>query len=500
MRRPPVRLFSVAAAAFLACSSMPAAQDATSEGFARRQYDSGLAFLREQKFAEALEDFQAVIDSYPTSRVADAALLQIAEYHLDVAGDVAAAQAAVDTLQKRYATSESGPMALVLAGRIAAMKGDTDSALASYDRVPRLFPGSDAVPASIYHAGEALRLAHRDDDAVLRYRQVSSDYPQSSWAPRALLGEARCLVLTGRAPRAMDLLQRLRQRFPGTPEAATAISWNTLLYRLYLRTPARPAYQFVPSRSMAGAAGRLKEIQALAVGPTGTLYASNRSSVLLFDSTGKMMPALAANDARAILFDRSGRPIVVCKGGIVAPGSGARGLGVPKTDGSPRTIDDIASGVITSTGDLLIADRNAKNIARVSAAGRPVAPFAPASSRRLAIDATDRVASLDQDGNGVTLLEHDGRLRARIPSRGQGYALDNPADIAVDALGHVYVLDRDRAGVFVFSQADQPRLIAAFSLPPKSPGYFRKAVCFALDSAGRLYIYDDDTGTIRVYQ
>jgi TolA-binding protein len=495
---------SLGLAALLACSPLIGAQDAASEDFARRQYESGLAFLRDRKFAEALKDFQTVVDSYPNSRVADAALLRVAEYQLEVAGDVAAAQAAVDTLQKKYATSESGPMGLVLAGRIVLSKSrataDVDSALASYERVPRLFPGSEAVPASIYYAGEALRLTHRDEEAVLRYRQVSTDYPQSSWAPRALVGEARCLVLTGKTTRAMELLQRVRQRFPGTPEAATAVAWNTILYRLYLRVPAQPAYEFAAAKSIAGSSGKLKDIQALAVGANGTVYAANRAGVLLFDPAGKVVPALAANDPRAILFDHSGRPVLVYKEGVVPPGAGALALAAPKPDGSPRALDDIGGGVLTSTGDLLVTDKGARSIARFSSVGRHVGVFAPVFAQRLAIDVTDRVAALDEEGNGVTLIEPDGRVRAKIAARGQGYEFDRPVDLAVDALGHLYVLDRNRATVFVFTQADQPRLITAFSIPAKSPGYFRKAVCVALDAAGRLYIYDDDVERIQVYQ
>jgi hypothetical protein len=62
------------------------------------------------------------------------------------------------------------------------------------------------------------------------------------------------------------------------------------------------------------------------------------------------------------------------------------------------------------------------------------------------------------------------------------------------------VLDRNKATVFVFAQSPQPRLLTAFTVPPKSPGAFRRAVCFALDSAGRLYIYDGDVEKIQVYQ
>jgi hypothetical protein len=110
------------------------------------------------------------------------------------------------------------------------------------------------------------------------------------------------------------------------------------------------------------------------------------------------------------------------------------------------------------------------------------------------------VVSLDESGAGLTLIEHDGRPRATIPARGQGYEFDRPVDLAIDPLGHIYVLDRNKATVFVFAQGPQPRLLTAFTVPPKSPGAFRKAVCFALDSAGRLYIYDDDAERIQVYQ
>src|ERR1043166_8460375 len=75
----------------------PSARD---EDFAKAQYDSGLAFLQNKRYAEALKDFQVVIDSFPKSRVADDALLQIALYQIDIALDIPAAQTATDKLLK----------------------------------------------------------------------------------------------------------------------------------------------------------------------------------------------------------------------------------------------------------------------------------------------------------------------------------------------------------------------------------------------------------------
>jgi len=63
---------------------------------------------------------------------------------------------------------------------------------------------------------------------------------------------------------------------------------------------------------------------------------------------------------------------------------------------------------------------------------------------------------------------------------------------------HIYVLDRGRASIFVFGPRN--RLLTTVTIPEKAPGAFQKAEAFALDAAGRIYIYDDRAQTIQVYQ
>ncbi len=60
------------------------------------------------------------------------------------------------------------------------------------------------------------------------------------------------------------------------------------------------------------------------------------------------------------------------------------------------------------------------------------------------------------------------------------------------------MLERSKAAVFVFSQ--ERKLIVAFSIPEKSPGAFQKAVAMGLDSAGRLFIFDDRAQHVLLYQ
>ena len=100
-----------------------AAQQTTNEELPRRQFDSGRSFMQGGRYAEALKDFQAVVDSFPRSAVADNALLEIALYHLDIAHDSNAAQGVVDKLLKEYADTDAAPMGYVVSGRLAMAKG-----------------------------------------------------------------------------------------------------------------------------------------------------------------------------------------------------------------------------------------------------------------------------------------------------------------------------------------------------------------------------------------
>ena len=91
-------LLAVIAAVVL--STATAGAQPSNEPFARRQFDSGMTFLGNDRYTEAMKDLQAVVDSFPGSSVADDALLQIAQFQLEHAHDLDAAQTAIDKLLK----------------------------------------------------------------------------------------------------------------------------------------------------------------------------------------------------------------------------------------------------------------------------------------------------------------------------------------------------------------------------------------------------------------
>lgn len=490
-------LTAVAVSTVVAAQPPGASRD--QEETARLRFRSGLAFLGQQRYGEAVKDFDAVTASFPSSSVADDAWLELARYYLEVAHDLPQAQAAVDALATKYPASDSAAMGLVLGGRVILERGrtpaDVEAALASFDRVPRLHPGSPSIPVAAFHAGETLRVARRFPDAIERFRQLTLDYPNSPWAARAMLGAGRCLTFVGQPQQALQQFQRVRLRFPESEQQATALLWNTILFRLYVRAPANPAFYF-GDRGFAGAGGKLKDVTALGINPEHVVVAT-KSAVLFFDPVGAIKRSTAVREPRGMFLDREGQPVITFKSGFQVGAAPMRLVTAPKPDGSTRELDGIPSGVSTSMGDLLLVDRVTRAILRYDAEGKYLGPFSSVNTERIAINGLDDVAALVRDDKSIVIYDRTGATLVKIPARSAAYELRNPVSLTFDALGHLYVLDRGRSSVIVFSP--QAKFVTSFAIAGNAPGAFREPEALAVDPAGRLYIYDGGAERVQLY-
>jgi hypothetical protein len=171
---------------------------------------------------------------------------------------------------------------------------------------------------------------------------------------------------------------------------------------------------------------------------------------------------------------------------------------VPVAGKPARQVEEVASIVALSGGDWVVADRKAKTVVRTTSAGNFVANFASVNAVRLARDEFDDVAMIDRESKAIVIADRDGKVLSRIPARGTGYELDDPADVAFDGLGHLYVLDARRAAVHVFGPEN--RLLATIAAPGKDAGSLQKPKALAVDAAGRVYVFDDSAQRIQVYQ
>jgi hypothetical protein len=450
-----------------------------------------------------MRDFQAVVDAYPTATVADDALLEIARYQLSVARDYDKAQGAIETLLKRYPTGDAAAFAYVLDGELALRRGrqapDVDRAIGNFQRVPRLFPASDAVPVALLAHADTLRILNDCAAAAPQYDVVRLHYPRSRQAHDANVGASRCQVANQQPVDAIVLLQQ-GARTVSDPAAITRVrALNGILYRLYLRAPQPPfAYAEV---SYAGVSGRMRDVTGVAVhGDLLHTVTGNGVGTLDLAKNGAAIASTKLENARGVFIDRDGKPVSYSSRSITGANDRALPLAVMKPDKTPRMLEDITAVAMLSTGELLVADGDGPLVHRFAADLKALGPRLQTRAHRLAVNSVDQIAALDRSERTITLWWPDSKPGGRIATRGPGWQLDEPTDIAFDFFDHLYVLDRGSATVLVFALTPQIRLIASFSLPERAPGAFRRAAAMALDASGRLFIYDDRAERIQVYQ
>jgi DNA-binding beta-propeller fold protein YncE len=137
-------------------------------------------------------------------------------------------------------------------------------------------------------------------------------------------------------------------------------------------------------------------------------------------------------------------------------------------------------------------------VVRFSPTGKFVSTFSNVNAERLAVSRLEDVAMLDRESKGVVVTDRDGKTIGKILAKGTGYELNNPIDVAFDPLGNLYVLDRGKSSILVFGPKN--RLVTTISFPEKDPGAFSKPQAFGVDAAGRLYVFDERSQRIQVYQ
>jgi len=323
------------------------------------------------------------------------------------------------------------------------------------------------------------------------------EFPHSIWAARASLAAGYCLVQQDKAPQALQEFQRARQLFPGTPAAVDGVNYNSIAYRLYLRAPAQPAFTF--AKAIGPEKSEFRDVTGISFDPTGQVMLGHKGGVTIFKADGTIAQTVTALDATAFFLDEQDRVVVARNGSLVTAKADAIAYSGPGSDGQLRAVDEIAAALPNSRGERIISNIKQKNVIRALPNGKYVAVFAQGQVTRMAQNWLGDIAMLDRSTKSINVADREGKSLSKIPQKGAGYELDDPTDVAYDALGHLYVLDRGRNGsILVFGPKN--KLLSTLSVPASSPGALSRGEALGVDPAGRLYVFDDRTRRIQVYQ
>ena len=462
---------------------------------ARQHLESGLQFYEQGRYNQALNDFQIIVSSMSQTEYADDALLHIGQYYLDIEEDFEKAKDSFDSALRSYPTGDAAPGAYYYLGEVVFRSdrtgGAIDDALANYQRV-FLYENNPWIPAALYSTGRALERQAKFQEAVDAYFQVIVDHPTSDWSAGAQLGVGRSAVRQGQPMEAMAQFQQVRNVYPDTTEAESALDWLTLLYRYYGAPTLGKPIAFKRDGAFKGAlADKFKDVKAVRVSPEGIhVLERGRKRVLTFDRSGNLASTKGAGDANGLSVDPRDQLVVATDKSVVLDGK-PQIFTVPSDDG-PEPLEKIKWATRDRLGEVYIFDEKQKQILRFSDSGELIGAFpdnSPREALALEVDNRGNLVVLEKKNRDVMVYSPEGRPLTKIATkRGGPVTLKKAVDIALDPAGYLYILDEDEAQIAVFDAAYQYlTTLTAQSLG----GALEKPKTMDVDASGDLYVYDD---------
>jgi TolA-binding protein len=469
-----------------------------------RLFAQGLEAQRAGRRDEAARLLRRVYTEFPSSPQAPAALLKVAEMIYPVTSwsqvGSASAQAVqqageiLTRLTQKYRGAREAAVALVRLGYLglepAASGTDIDEACGRFATAAQIYPDSQAADDAFFASGMCEMLRGRAARASGALARLLQEHPDSPLAEEGLYRYGVALSLLDDPGEAMLALQQLRATYPESRFAPLALDRLTLLHRTRLV----PALAGQPDGAGTAAKGGRK--------PAGQAAGDGKDA----DGTGATVDWTAMYrpdpDYGADLQDsgdgiRGISDISIDPQGLAVVAS-PRSQGVFRLDGRGHIRERIdhpgpdhvaaAEGLavyISGREQIAINARNWSGADLKGAGGRSPSDYGP-----IAIDALGRVLMLDRRENAVLIYDRSRRLvgAVRPPAGKDGRFVD----IASASDGLVYALDAKARAAVLIDQGREARRIDLGGLGTDDPAGL------AVDDLGNLYVLDDRTGWVFV--
>ena len=482
--------------------------DAQLERAAERRFRSAEQFYAGGRYGQALRDYEAILDTMPGSRLADDAALRIARHRFDVDGDPAAAEEMVDRLFRAYPAGDSIPGAHLLLGEIAirSLPPRPDDALAEYERVLTV-SGSAGSPWSFAAlTGIAAIASDFMDDRTVAGALLSALHETRS-APasaaerfRARLLLARTLARLGESNAAFgevaglraDLLRVIRDEaaegaapasggngaFSAAALAEAARGLATLISRY--ESPGGPAWRFAGAIQPPQRLDRPLRVRIAG----GSLHVLDRDTDELqtFTPEGEFEGAVGIEDPRDFAY--------IHDSALVVGGN----LMTLRLENGPERLRRIRALTVTPEGYWVWDDRE-KGVFRFARSGLYLGRVP--HPRLNEVHRIERHPAghliVIEDRQGVLAFDAEGRRIFHL-TRDSGFP--EPVDVAFDALGNFFVLDRDGPALGVFDRDFTP--LVRLQGDAWSGGAVRRPVSLDVGPDGVLYVLDESTRAVAV--
>ena len=499
LRNPRLWLSLIAGLGLLLLSDAGSSQQ--NYAAAKRLLQEAERLERSGSFEEADGSYQLLLERFPESQEAEAAILSLARSQWR-GGNSQAAHARLEELIDTYPESPRAASAWVLQAqyRIAEASSGEDlkDARTLLRRVPLLYgpekyPTLDARVESRVTSGEVNLLLGEPAPASVDFIEAIEDEPASPWLSRARYGLARSLLRQGKWQAASEILQRVADSAESEALATEARRSLTFIHRLWLR-PSVQQLAWESTRAVNPSGIVWKKPMRVAAAADGRVLVidSGARLLLIMDVDGTPLHRSDAREARDVWWGFDGEPYVATAEGLRAVGGSLRQSFVSSAD-KRQIAKNIGAGQRGLFGHWLMVDREKKALMVYEPGGRFFSTVSGQEIVDVALEPRGEILVLDRKRQRISRLGFDFKEVDAFTGNWR-----RPQALCSDAAGNIYVLDRDEARIHILA----PNGGSRGSIGPALPGGFElgSPEDISLDGEGRLYIADSRLGQVLVLE
>ncbi len=254
-----------------------------------RIYESGMAFLLNKNYPEAVKEFQTLVDQYPDSEKADDALLEIGKYHY-LMGEKDKALEYFNKIINNYKTSDSYDNAMYYKGLILLDKQDIEGAYQVLSRIKAAIPDSEILDKVYYKLGEISGLKGNFKQGLFFVSKVYMRFPESEVFDDSMETASYFYYKLGNTAEALKMLSFITLENI-KDENINFLTTNLLRFFLNKKYKAHRVYYQLPRPGL------------IATDKKGTLYAySKKDEYIYVIKKGKMRKFSTPSEITSIFY------------------------------------------------------------------------------------------------------------------------------------------------------------------------------------------------------
>lgn len=211
------------------------------------------------------------------------------------------------------------------------------------------------------------------------------------------------------------------------------------------------------------------------------------------DSQGRIYVTDVSQN-RVVVYDENGRFQLA----MGLQGQLDKPVGIAVNDALKRVYVVSTGSTATQSHKVTVFDAATGNLL-FEFGGRGIADGQFNFPTNIAVDALGKVYVMDSFNFRVQIFDADGKFLFKFGSIGTGFGqFSKPKGIGVDSEGHIYVSDAAFNNVQIFDP--EGRLLLFFGQMGSRPGQFWLPAGLAVDSQDRIYVADQYNKRINIYQ